>query len=184
MDMPEEIKQFKITLVGNTQVGKTNLFSRFVQGKLPKVIYPTIGVEYALKQYQLSHNQQINLQLWDTAGQERYRQIILQHLKKAKGVYLVYDITKKATFDQLEEWLDNIRQLTDPDVAIMIVGNKLDKVVDNYELREVQLEQAKNFADLHNLTFMEISVYSDEDVEKCLTKMVEEICNTSQICQK
>ncbi|CAD8129716.1 unnamed protein product [Paramecium sonneborni] len=184
MDMPEEMKQFKITLVGNTQVGKTHLCSRLVLGKLPKVIIPTIGVEFAQKKYQLSNNQQINLQIWDTSGQERYKQISLPHLKKAKGIYLVYDITKKATFDQLEEWLDNIRQIADPDVTIMIIGNKLDKVINNDELREVQLEQVKRFADLHKLTFMEISVYSDEDVEKCLTKMVEEICNSSQVYSK
>ncbi|CAD8202700.1 unnamed protein product [Paramecium octaurelia] len=186
MDMPEEIKSYKVIFVGNTAVGKTHLFNRqwlylnnkrIVWRRLPKVIQPSIGVEYAQKNYQLSNNQTVNLLYWDTSGQKRYRQIVSYHQKEAKGVYLVYDITKRSTFDELENWLNDIKSQADKDAVMILIGNKLDKVADNNQPREVSLEEAQIFAEIHKLIFMEVSTYSNEDIEKCQTRMVEEICN-------
>ncbi|CAK57402.1 unnamed protein product (macronuclear) [Paramecium tetraurelia] len=176
MDMPEKIKSYKVTFDGNTAVGKTHLFNRFWLYfiKLKTLNQPSIGIEYDQKKYQVSNNQTVNLLYWDTTGQERYRQVVLDHQQKAKGVYLVYDITKSQLL---------MNQKIGRQCCFYHVNwQQIDKVADNNKSREVSLEKAQKFAEMHKLIFMEVSVYSDEDIEKCQTRMVEG--NTCIIIQK
>lgn len=101
----------------------------------------TIGVEFATKNIQVG-DQQIRAQIWDTAGQERYRAITNAYYRNAVGALLVYDISKRASFDNIVRWLKELRDHADENIVIMLVGNKSDLK----HLRAVKYEEANNFA--------------------------------------
>jgi Ras-related protein Rab-11A len=106
-------------------VGKTNLLSRFVDGTFSIDSKPTIGVEFATKTYNID-NKVIKNQIWDTAGQERFRAITNAYYRGAQGAIIVYDLTKSRTFDNLSKWLSELRDNAEPDITIMLLGNKCD----------------------------------------------------------
>ena len=115
-------------IIGDTSVGKTHLLHRFVKGQLPKSAVPTIGVEFATKTVTLKDGGKVKAQIWDTAGQERYRSITSANYRKAVGALLVYDITKEKTYDNVNKWLEDLKLMAEPDIVIILVGNKLDLV--------------------------------------------------------
>ena len=128
---------YKVVLVGDATVGKTHLLSRYIKGSLPKAPTATIGVEFATRTVPLAVGGTVKAQLWDTAGQERYRAITSAHYRRAVGALLVYDVTKGATFQSCARWLEELRQNAEPDIVIMLVGNKVDLVERDPERRQV-----------------------------------------------
>lgn len=101
----------------------------------------TIGVEFATRTLRLEKNT-IKAQIWDTAGQERYRAITSAYYRGAVGALVVYDITKKTSFDNAERWLSELREHADPDIVILLVGNKCDL----RHIRAVSTEEGVSFA--------------------------------------
>ncbi|KAJ8503750.1 hypothetical protein OPV22_004636 [Ensete ventricosum] len=116
---------FKIVLIGDSGVGKSNILSRFTRNEFCLDSKSTIGVEFATKTLQIE-GKTIKAQIWDTAGQERYRAITSAYYRGAVGALLVYDITKKQTFDNVRRWLRELRDHADSNIVIMMVGNKSD----------------------------------------------------------
>eukprot|EP01126_Amoeba_proteus_P017307 TRINITY_DN1827_c0_g2_i2.p1 TRINITY_DN1827_c0_g2~~TRINITY_DN1827_c0_g2_i2.p1 ORF type:complete len:135 (+),score=19.38 TRINITY_DN1827_c0_g2_i2:75-479(+) len=115
---------FKIVLVGDSSVGKSNLLSRFTKNEFYEETKSTIGVEFAVKNVRL-REKIVKAQIWDTAGQERYRAITSAYYRSAVGAMLVYDLVQKESFDNIERWLAELRQHADSNIEIMLVGNKL-----------------------------------------------------------
>merc|ERR1719401_2393900 len=148
---------YKIVLVGDATVGKTHLLSRYIKGKLPKAPTATIGVEFATRLVNLAYGGKVKAQIWDTAGQERYRAITSAHYRRAVGALLVYDVTKQATFQNCTRWMEELRQNAEPDIAIMLVGNKVDLVEKNPECRQVYYDSAAEWARQNDLLFAESS---------------------------
>lgn len=99
---------FKIVLIGDSGVGKSNLLSRFTKNEFNLESKATIGVEFAAKTFTLESGQSVKAQIWDTAGQERYRAITNTYYRGAVGALLVYDITKQKTFESVERWLQEL----------------------------------------------------------------------------
>ena len=99
---------YKLILIGNSNVGKTSLMSQYVHNKLPKTTTPTIGVEFATKKVTFKNGAVVKAQIWDTAGQERYKAISSAYYRRAKGVILVYDVTSRETFEDLDKWIENL----------------------------------------------------------------------------
>ncbi|XP_049852068.1 ras-related protein rab-11.1-like [Schistocerca gregaria] len=161
---------FKIVLVGDSGVGKSNLLSRFTKGEFYEDTKSTIGVEFAVKSLKIE-SKVIKAQIWDTAGQERYRAITSAYYRSAVGAMLVYDISKKETFDNIERWLTELRQHTDSNVTLMLVGNKLDLK----HLREVNEDRAKSYAEENGLHLVETSAKDNMAVEYAFQKLVTEI---------
>ena len=95
----------------------------------------------------------MKINFWDTSGQERYRSITKQYFKGAQGIILVYDVTKKETFTNLQKWIKEIQQNAKEEVRIIILGNKIDKINE----REISIEEGKDFADANSTLFMETS---------------------------
>ena len=93
---------FKIILVGDTSVGKTNIINKYIKNEFREDFYATIGVEFSHKKF-VVENRKIKAQIWDTAGQERYKAITRAYYKGAKGAFIVYDITRKETFDDVDK---------------------------------------------------------------------------------
>lgn len=148
---------YKLVLVGDMNVGKTFLLSRYVNGQVPKATGPTIGVEFATKTVSLSNGGTVKAQIWDTAGQERYRAITTAHYRRAIGALLVYDITQDKTFANVQKWIEELRAHADPDIVIMLVGNKVDLVETTPAERQVSREQGQQLARDQGMLFEETS---------------------------
>uniref|UniRef100_A0A7S3Y927 Uncharacterized protein n=1 Tax=Lotharella globosa TaxID=91324 RepID=A0A7S3Y927_9EUKA len=161
---------FKVVLIGDSGVGKSNLLSRFTRNEFNLESKSTIGVEFATKSIQ-ADDKTIKAQIWDTAGQERYRAITSAYYRGAVGALLVYDISKRITFENVGRWLLELRDHADQNIVIMLVGNKKDL----RHSREVQTDEAKAFCKEHNLFFIETSALSDSYVTQAFETILKEI---------
>ncbi|XP_034016327.1 ras-related protein Rab-25-like isoform X2 [Thalassophryne amazonica] len=133
---------FKVVLIGESGVGKSNLLSRFTKNEFNHDSRTTIGVEFSTRTVQLG-NYTIKAQIWDTAGLERYRAITSAYYRGAVGALLVYDISKHLTYESAERWLKELYDHADPHIVVMLVGNKRDLE----SLRTVPMEEARLFAE-------------------------------------
>ena len=116
---------FKIVLIGDSGVGKTNILSRYISNEFSLNTQATVGVEFGSKIIKKGEKL-IKLQIWDTAGQERYKSITSAYYKGAKGAFVVYDITKMKTFKNLDKWITELKANGNEDIYIILIGNKLD----------------------------------------------------------
>lgn len=161
---------FKVVLIGDSGVGKSNLLSRFTRNEFCLESKSTIGVEFATRSIQVD-GKTIKAQIWDTAGQERYRAITSAYYRGAVGALLVYDITKSVTFENVERWLKELRDHADANIVIMLVGNKSDL----RHLRSVSTEDAQGFCEKEGLSFIETSALESTNVEKAFQQILTEI---------
>jgi len=162
---------FKVVLIGDSGVGKSNLLSRFTRNEFNLESKSTIGVEFATRSIQTEDNKTIKSQIWDTAGQERYRAITSAYYRGAVGALLVYDIAKHVTYENVERWLKELRDHADSNIVIMLVGNKSDL----RHLRAVPTEEAKAFAEKNSLSFIETSALDSTNVEAAFQNILTEI---------
>lgn len=168
---------YKIILVGDATVGKTHLLSRYIRGTLPRSPQSTIGVEFATRTVPLQVGGTVKAQIWDTAGQERYRSITSAHYRRAVGALLVYDVTRKSTFLNCSKWLDELRQSGEPDIVVILVGNKVDLVEDVASRREVPYATAAQYAQRQGLFFSEASAVTSFNVKHIFEHLLQEIYN-------
>ena len=134
---------FKIVLVGDSGVGKTNLLTRFSKNEFNLESRATIGVEFATKTINTETGHKIRAQIWDTAGQDRYRAIASSYYKGAVGALLVYDITKTESFENVSKWLAELREHGLANMTLMLIGNKTDLA----KMRTVRTEDAATYAE-------------------------------------
>ncbi|EPZ33478.1 DUF155-domain-containing protein [Rozella allomycis CSF55] len=125
----------------------------------------TIGVEFGSRMIQVD-NKQIKLQIWDTAGQESFRSITRSYYRGAAGAMLVYDITRRETFDHLQSWLEDARKYSSTDMTIMLIGNKADLE----SKRAVSREEGMRFAEQFGLVFTETSARTASNVEEAFSQ--------------
>lgn len=161
---------FKVVLIGDTGVGKSNLLSRFTRDEFNLESKSTIGVEFATKNIPID-NKIIRAQIWDTAGQERYRAITSAYYRGAVGALLVYDISRAGTFANVERWLTELRDHAEQNIVVMLVGNKNDL----RHKRQVETEDALKFATEHELAFVETSAMDATGVEEGFRRILTEI---------
>ncbi|XP_014600829.1 ras-related protein Rab-11A [Leptopilina heterotoma] len=161
---------FKVVLIGDSGVGKSNLLSRFTRNEFNLESKSTIGVEFATRSIQVD-GKTIKAQIWDTAGQERYRAITSAYYRGAVGALLVYDIAKHLTYENVERWLRELRDHADQNIVIMLVGNKSDL----RHLRAVPTDEAKAFAERNGLSFIETSALDSTNVETAFQNILTEI---------
>ncbi|KAK1417680.1 hypothetical protein QVD17_26814 [Tagetes erecta] len=161
---------FKVVLIGDSGVGKSNLLSRFTRNEFCLESKSTIGVEFATRTLQVE-GRTIKAQIWDTAGQERYRAITSAYYRGALGALLVYDVTKPTTFENISRWLKELRDHADANIVIMLIGNKTDLK----HLRAVAVEDAQSFAEREGLSFIETSALEAINVEKSFQTILGEI---------
>jgi len=166
---------FKIVLVGDSGVGKSNLFSRFHKNEFSLESGTTLGVEFATKTM-IIEKATLKAQIWDTCGQEQFRALTKTYYKKAVGALIVYDITKKQTFDDINKWYQDIKENAEEEVVLMLVGNKADLK----HLREVETQQAAEFAKTKNMAFIETSALDSTNVETAFQLIVQQIYTTFQ----
>ena len=151
---------FKIVLVGDSGVGKTNLLTRFSKNEFNLESRTTIGVEFATRTITTESGDVIKAQIWDTAGQDRYRAIASSYYRGAMGALLVYDITKLKSFENIEKWLQELRDNGQPNMALMLIGNKTDLA----KMREVKTEDAATYAEKEQMAILETSALDSTNV--------------------
>ncbi len=159
----------KMVLIGDSDVGKTAFFDSFLYNK-QKSSSPTIGVDFGFKTL-LLNDKTIKVQLWDTAGQERFRSITQNYYRGSDIVVIMYDITNRKTFDNIDLWYNNIKIANNDNKPyyILLIGNK----VDLEEKREITTEKGKEIAIKYGMSFMEISCFDFNNINLIINTAVE-----------
>ncbi|XP_059309457.1 ras-related protein Rab11D isoform X2 [Lycium ferocissimum] len=163
---------FKVVLIGDSAVGKSQILARFSRNEFSLDSKATIGVEFQTRTLVIQHKS-VKAQIWDTAGQERYRAVTSAYYRGAVGAMLVYDITKRQTFDHIPRWLEELRAHADRNIVIILIGNKTDLE----DQRAVPTEDAKEFAQKEGLFFLETSALEATNVEDAFSTVLTEIFN-------
>ena len=161
---------FKLVLIGDSGVGKTNILSRYLTNQFSASTQPTVGVEFGSKIIKKGEKL-IKLQIWDTAGQERYKSITSAYYKGAKGAFVVYDISRKSTFDNVDKWINELKNNGSEDVFILLVGNKSDL----NDQREISEEEVKKKAEVYNIAFCETSALKGNNIEFAFESLIDKI---------
>ena len=161
---------FIVVLVGDSFVGKTNIMSKYLKNEFHEDSKATVGVEFGSRQFTIEGHS-IKAQVWDTAGQERYKAITSAYYKGAKGAFVVYDITRKGSFESVERWVNDLLSSGDKKITILLIGNKCDLE----EQRQITKEQGEEKAAKLELAFLETSAFSGQNLDKAFEMMVNEI---------
>ena len=160
----------KLVMIGDSGVGKTNILSRYINNEFSLTSKATVGVEFCSTIVK-KNGKLIKLQIWDTAGQERYKSITSAYYKGSKGAFVVYDISRKNTFDNVDKWINELKNNGSEDVFIILVGNKSDLK----DQREISEEEVKKKAELYNVAFCETSDLEGKNIEYAFENLINEI---------
>ena len=150
---------FKVLLLGNNDVGKSSLILRYVDQVWSDTFVPTIGVDFKVKTSKLE-NKNIKMQIWDTAGQERFINVISLYFRGAHGILLIYDVTNRDSFKNLESWLIEIEKNASENVLKILIGNKNDL----QDEKDIKTEEGEAFAKRNGMQFMETSAKMNTNV--------------------
>ena len=161
---------FKIIVLGDSSSGKTNIITRYIQNKFIGDSQPTIGVEMFVKEFNFNDDK-VTAQIWDTAGQEKYNTLTSSYYKGAKGAFIVYDISLKSSFLKVEKIVDDLKEKSEKNVYMVLVGNKIDLE----EKREVTKEEGKNLADKLKMGFCEVSAKNGMGIEDLFKNLVDKV---------
>ncbi len=161
---------FKIIIVGDLSSGKTNIVTQYISHKFVQDSQPTIGVEMFNKDFQINEDK-VSAQIWDTAGQEKYNALTSSYYKGAKGALVVYDITQESTFLKVEQFVKDLREKSDKNVYMILVGNKIDLE----ENRKVSKEEGKILADKLKMGFFEVSAKNGTGIEDLFKNLIDNV---------
>lgn len=163
--------QIKLLMIGDSGVGKTSLLMRFANETYSPTFLTTIGIDFKIKNM-LIDSRMVKLQLWDTAGQERFRTITTSYFRGAHGIMLVYDVTKRDSFENVQNWITQIEQHADIHVVTSLVANKCDAHPSQVEVSE---SEGQAFADTHGMGFMQVSAKEDVNVKNAFVSLAERV---------
>lgn len=169
---------FKIVLIGDSGVGKSNIMSRYLKDEFSFETRTTVGVEFGAKKIELS-GARIKAQIWDTAGQERYKSVANAYYKGSKAALVVFDLTNEESFLNVDKWLSEVRKNGEKDISIIIIGNKSDLE----DQRKISKERGQNKAEENCnfiylclvCAFLETSAYQSVNIDKAFKIMIEEV---------
>ena len=162
-------------LIGNSTVGKSCFYKRYFKNEFEEGTIQTIGVDKETKHIKINEKS-YKITLWDTAGQEKFRFLPKRYYNNAEGVFLLFDVTNSASFDDVSKWMNDIKQNSNvaplpdgqkKDVTIYLIGNKID--LDN---REITKEQAENEAKSLGLKYFEVSCKTNMNISEVINSMI------------
>lgn len=176
----DNLVNFKVLVIGEAGVGKSSLMLRFTDEKFTTEILPTVGLDFRIKV--MDHKgYSVKLSIWDTAGQERFKNITSAYYRGAHGIVLVYDLTSRRTFENLENWLiEEAKYSGEKQTMKLVVGNKSDKA----GRRKVSYEEGKEWAERRGFLFLETSAKNSSGVEKAFYKLVDKILQEPGLWEK
>ena len=158
-----EEHNFKVVLVGETGVGKTSIISQFIDQVFEEELQTSTGGSFSSKEIFFDNGKSLKLEIWDTAGQERYRSLTKIFYKNSSCAILVYDITRKQTFDELKNyWIGQIKESAPKDIMLAVVGNKEDLL----DKEQVDENEARDFAKENNALFFSTSAKNSDAINQ------------------
>ena len=175
---------YKMIIIGDSAVGKTCIFKKIISGTFTEKSISTIGMDRRTLSFNIKNSEgndlEIDVQLWDTAGEERFRSITTSYYKASQGLLLMYDITRRDTFDNVENWIKSIRDSLGEEekYVVVLIGNKVDLAKANPESREVTTEEAENICKEKNIFWggeCSAKDFSEEELNEIFTKYTQEI---------
>jgi len=170
---------FKILMIGDSAVGKSSMLLRFTDDDFEEDRPCTIGVDFKTKILDVD-GKRINLSIWDTAGQEKFRSLTSSYYRGTQGIILVYDVTKRESFESLSHWLNEVDMYsTNPNVITLLVGNKIDKPE-----RVVTREEGVKFAKSKSMLFLETSAKTKLGIQQAFEELVQKILDTPSLWDK
>jgi small GTP-binding protein len=179
MNYEDNIPNCKVTLVGDSGVGKSSIIGRFVAGIFSDNISSTSGLNYSQKYYE-KEGKKIRLNLWDTAGQEKFRSLGRSFYKDSYIILIVYDICNRASFENIKEiWYPEVTSNSEKIRIIAIVGNKKDK----YEEEEVTDQEASSYAKEINANFFLVSANSGDGIDYMFEKLIDNYFDEEFMCK-
>ena len=159
-NLPKFTYEFKILLLGSIAVGKTAILSRYIKNEFLDIHKCTIKCDFQLKVVNVNNTTQAKLSIWDTCGDEKFRAITRQYYNDAHGILLIYDISNRDTFDDIEKWVEDIKNSAPVDCVIFLIGNKSDLI----DKRQVTYQEGKNKAEELGLLFNEVSAKNGDNI--------------------
>jgi small GTP-binding protein len=167
------LKAIKIALLGDSTVGKSTIVTKYLKLDYKDDLLATIGSDKYDSKFTLENGENIKLIIWDTAGQERFRSVALQALKAVQGIILVFDLTKRESFININNWLETVREnLHNPN--LILFGNKADIKKEDWK---VTSEEAKNFAVKLNMKYVETSAYTRQGLDEGFSSLINDTYN-------
>ena len=162
--------EIKLAFIGQSTVGKTSLITQYTKKTFADTYLSTIGADQIIKELKLENGLNVKLNIWDTAGQERFRSVNAIFLKGAQIVIMVYDITKRDTFEEIKNyWYNNIKNIIDKDTIIGLAGNKSDL----YENEQVTKEEGQQYAQEIKAIFKETTATTFESINELINELVQ-----------
>ena len=162
-------KVIRISMLGDSTVGKTSIINAFLNVEFNNTLLSNIGIEKTETKMKMKDGNEMKLIIWDTAGQERFHSISTGTIKNAQGIVVSFDVTNKKTFLNVKNWLEDIRETNDK-IPIVLFGNKCDLI----ERRQVEEEEAQEFAKSNNLTYFETSAKENINIKDGFKKIAQE----------
>lgn len=174
---------FKVLLVGDSSVGKTSVLLRYTDETFHAEFQSTIGVDFRIKTISMN-NKVLKLQMWDTAGQDRYRNLVSSYYRGARGLIIVYDITNKASFENVPKWIEECNLRVDIAIPKVLIGNKSDL----NKNRQVSFEEGKEISERLGMRFFETSAKNNENIKEVFEglgrEMLEECTRNEKVAGK
>ena len=162
--------KYKIMVLGESKVGKTSLIKRYTKDQFGGVYLTTVGMDFQDKIIEIE-DKKVRLQVWDTAGQERFRNVTKSYFQSSQGLVLVYDITDRESFENINFWMENVKKNAPENVKLILVGNKYDLANE----RKVTIEDGENKARNYNIKFFESSAKDGTNVNELFFYLANEI---------
>jgi small GTP-binding protein len=160
----------KVLIIGNSGVGKSSILLRFADGTFNVNYTATIGIDFKIKNI-VVNNKDYKLQIWDSAGQERFKTLTINYFRGAMGIILVYDVTRRETFDAVEGWMEDIHAHCDQPTPVVLVGNKCDMLADSV----ISRTEGKELAEKYDVFFFDCSSKNGinvDDIFNCIAKEI------------
>jgi small GTP-binding protein len=160
----------KICLLGEAAVGKTSLVYRFIENKFRDNYKSTLGVNLLKKDMAIDEYGGVSCQIWDLGGQESFRSLRKLYLEGANGALVIFDTTKRKTFEKLDEWIQSFKE-SRGEKPLLLIGNKID--LD--DKRKVEDNEAKDYAKKNSMDIVLTSAKTGENVENAFKSLVKTI---------
>jgi small GTP-binding protein len=165
--MNGELKQLTLFILGNSSVGKTSFIHKYVKNDFKDSYKNTIGIDYCSRNMKLPTGEEFEIFFYDTAGQEKYKSISFNLIKKADGILLLYDISERSSFDDINQWIENIKNVKGDNFPVIMIGNKCD-----LEERDITQIEGELFANEHGFSFEETSCKEGINIEESVQDLV------------
>jgi len=174
-DKSDKIKTLKLMLIGDAAVGKSSIMYRYTMNSFKLNMLGTAGIDFKKKEIEIDDNK-IKIILYDTAGHDRFRKIIKNHCKGANGIVLVYDIGEEKSIERLSSWMNDIQENSDPDVEVILVGNKADITP-----RKVTEQEGLELSMKFNIPIIETSAKTGQNVEEAFNILIKKILKKEKV---